>query len=120
MRLLLALTAALLLGAQCNPAAEPDPCDRDGDGYASQRAECGGDDCDDYSADTFPGATEICDGLDNDCDGLAPGIDGSDGEEYEDEVDEDDGDSDGWWDCEDCHPSNYSEHDLIGVDCPES
>ena len=28
------------------------------------------DDCDDGSAATYPGATELCDGVDNDCDGL--------------------------------------------------
>jgi len=26
-------------------------------------------DCDDTRATTFPGATEVCDGADNDCDG---------------------------------------------------
>ncbi len=29
----------------------------------------GGDDCDDLEASAYPGATEICDGLDNNCDG---------------------------------------------------
>ena len=37
--------------------------DRDGDGVAA----C--DDCNDLVAAAHPGATEICDGLDNDCDG---------------------------------------------------
>ncbi len=31
-------------------------------------------DCDDFDASTFPGAPEMCDGLDNSCDG-SPGID---------------------------------------------
>ncbi|MEC7525961.1 MAG: MopE-related protein [Myxococcota bacterium] len=47
--------------------------DADGDGYVSaacRNAAVGGDDCDDASADTHPGATEICDGADNDCDGM--------------------------------------------------
>jgi len=41
--------------------------DQDGDGYDS--VETGGDDCDDGNAATHPGATERCDGSDNDCNG---------------------------------------------------
>ena len=37
--------------------------DADGDGVAAA------DDCDDASASVYPGAEELCDGLDNDCDG---------------------------------------------------
>lgn len=47
--------------------------DADGDGSFSE-ADCPstiGDDCDDSDASVFPGATETCDGVDNDCDGLA-------------------------------------------------
>jgi hypothetical protein len=36
--------------------------DADGDGYA--------DECDDNNASVFPGAVELCDGLDNNCDGI--------------------------------------------------
>jgi len=39
--------------------------DRDGDGFSA----CLGD-CDDNNAAVFPGAIEICDGLDNNCNGL--------------------------------------------------
>ena len=39
--------------------------DSDGDGVGA----CG--DCDDANPAVYPGATEICDGVDNDCDGLA-------------------------------------------------
>lgn len=51
--------------------------DLDGDGYfgplpgttAGSSDACGGD-CDDSSPAAFPGATEICDGVDNDCNGI--------------------------------------------------
>jgi len=33
----------------------------------------GGNDCNDYNATVFPLAPEICDGFDNDCDGVLPG-----------------------------------------------
>jgi hypothetical protein len=56
---------------QCVPAAGScadcfDP-DRDGYGVGSTCAEVG--DCDQTNADSYPGAAEICDGEDNDCDG---------------------------------------------------
>ncbi len=37
--------------------------DNDGDGYP------GGQDCDDWSGVVYPGAPEVCDGVDNNCDG---------------------------------------------------
>ena len=40
------------------------PTDWDGDGFAVD------DDCDDRRAEVFPEADEVCDGLDNDCDGV--------------------------------------------------
>jgi hypothetical protein len=41
------------------------PMDGDGDGYSA----CGGD-CDDGDSGISPAAAEVCDGVDNDCDGL--------------------------------------------------
>jgi hypothetical protein len=47
-------------------------CDSDDDGVRTVRA--GGEDCDDDDASVFPGALEVCDGVDQDCDGLADEI----------------------------------------------
>ncbi|MEE2750492.1 MAG: MopE-related protein [Myxococcota bacterium] len=56
--------------------------DSDGDGFGGQQfviQSCDdvsgyvadGSDCDDVDANSYPGGSEICDGLDNDCDGTA-------------------------------------------------
>ena len=45
----------------------PSETDYDGDGYAAADG-----DCDEDNADVNPGADEICDGIDNDCDGSVP------------------------------------------------
>jgi hypothetical protein len=67
-----------------------DPADLDADGYAT----CDGD-CDDDDPAIHPGAVEICNMLDDDCDGM-PG---------NDEADED-GDTDPWCtDCDDTDPA---------------
>jgi hypothetical protein len=63
----------------CDDVACAYLCDLDGDGVTS--LEMGGDDCDDGDRYVYPGAIEICDGVDNDCDG----------ESDEDLVDCDDG-----------------------------
>jgi len=64
--------------------------DTDGDGWTVEDG-----DCDDSDATVYPGAEEICDGLDNDCDGYTP-------------MDERDGDFDGWSPCDgDCDDERY-------------
>ncbi len=56
---------------------EPATYDLDEDGYRAPRPgtkagdpDSCGDDCDDTSAAAFPGNPEICDGVDNDCNGI--------------------------------------------------
>ena len=108
-------------------AAGFDEADSDGDGQAA----CAGD-CDDLDPATYTGATEVCDGLDNDCDSAVPatevdadfdGVLGCDGDcdDYDDTVypgapelcdsqdndcdglgDGADADGDGYLACEDC------------------
>jgi Cys-rich repeat protein len=48
------------IAGTCQPACT----DFDGDGF------CAGEDCDDRDASVNPAASELCDGRDNDCDGL--------------------------------------------------
>ncbi len=63
------LAASLLAGAGCDSKDSGDEdsgveyYDQDGDGFGSS------EDCDDSDSSVHPGATELCDGLDNDCDG---------------------------------------------------
>jgi len=67
--------AALIVLASCQAHLEQTPLgqddddsasgtDADGDGYSVEDG-----DCDDGNASVHPGAAEICDGIDNDCDG---------------------------------------------------
>lgn len=74
------------LDNDCDGAIDDDPVDGftvytdgDGDGFgddATATASCDasgitvGGDCDDADATSFPGATEVCDAADNDCNGL--------------------------------------------------
>ena len=53
-------------GAGGEAGASGESCDQDRDGH--EMVTCGGDDCDDARIDIFPGADDVCDGDDNDCD----------------------------------------------------
>jgi len=55
--------------------------DNDGDGHTLCE-----NDCNDGNPDVYPGAPELCDGIDNDCDAVVP----------PDEIDDD---GDAWWEC---------------------
>ncbi len=72
--------------------------DADGDGVDS--AECGGADCDDGNPDRFPGATEVCNAVDEDCDPTTVG--------------ERDVDDDGFIDSTCCNG------DMCGTDCDDA
>ena len=51
-------------GEEEKEEVDPLTVDDDGDGFSEEQA-----DCDDTNADLSPGATEVCDEIDNDCDG---------------------------------------------------
>jgi len=76
-----------------DPACGITGTDADGDGFDDTV------DCDDYDASIFPGAPEVCDGLDNNCNGVADEGCGATGET--DCADGRDNDGDGLIDCAD-------------------
>ena len=99
------------LGNACDP-------DDDGDGDADE------DDCQPFNSLAGPTQPEICDGLDNNCDGqFDEGYPDTDGDGLVDCLDEDD-DADGTADEDDCEPLDASVHpggvevcDGIDNDC---
>ena len=87
------------LGSFGGPAA---PVDIDGDGSTVL-----GEDCDDGDASTYPGAAELCDGVDNDCDGAIP------------EWELTDLDGDGFMGCEDCDDGDVAVSPDAIEDCDD-
>lgn len=80
--------AAIASGMDHTLALKGDCIDADGDGYSD--AACGGADCNDQDMTIHPGAPEVCNGVDENCDGqidegvLATFYDDSDGDGYGD------------------------------------
>ncbi len=66
-------------------------CDADGDGQAG--LSCGGPDCDDADPEHHAATPELCNGLDDDCDGLASGEQDTDGDGFLACAECDDGDA---------------------------
>ena len=65
------------------------------------------EDCDDSQAMTYPGAPELCDGVDNDCNGLADA----------DPAGEVDADADGFLSCNDCNDADGTTHTVTPELC---
>src|SRR4029453_6122687 len=80
---ILALTGCTLKGGSSDLPSQAEIHDGDHDGYVLA------DDCDDEERAVHPGASERCDGIDNDCDGALDGPDSVDGVEYWADLDED-------------------------------
>jgi len=106
------ITITGVVTSQVSPSPDDDPppatscpalcADVDGDGYGSPGSTiCPAGflaDCNDLDAAVHPGATEACDGIDDDCDGVIPAV-------------EADADGDGWrvcgGDCNDVDPTTF-------------
>ena len=80
----------------------PSNADNDADGFSPRAG-----DCNDNDAAVFPGADEVCDGVDSDCDGTVP-------------ADEADADRDGWHLCDgDCDDADGAVHPEADERCDD-
>jgi hypothetical protein len=92
---------------QTGDTGSPAPLDSDGDGFLDS------EDCGPQDPEVYPGATEHCNGLDDDCDGMP------------DPIYDSDGDGDGFMWCEDCDEEQLSTYpgapdpfgDALDTDC---
>jgi hypothetical protein len=99
---------------------EPDCVDVDDDGDGS----LDGADCEPLNPTVFPGQTELCDGIDSDCDGSLVDEDGDADADGDPDCTDLDDDGDGSPDTEDCapldaaiHPAAVESCDAVDSDC---
>ena len=64
-------------GDHCGEIPWPEPPDWDGDGYGGDVCAYPREDCDDLNPEVHPGAPEVCNGLDDDCDGETDRVQGT-------------------------------------------